>query len=439
MTSQSAVDAQNTGSRRKRGLLARLLGAAVALVLLWMVARNVPWDDVLVMHVEQAGETVHELSFTGEIEGDWKTSSVRFVADLPSVWELREERPQAWSALPEALRHELQGEHPLTLRENSLTLAAGTAIGFPLLEWRPAIGRVFGDLQWTALLPAMGLLFLCSVFIVTRWWRLLAVMGCATRWMGALRVTYVGLFFNVLVPGSSGGDLARVWLVIKGHPESRPQAFMSVILDRVLGLAAMGLLAAGAVLGNDSRFEILRLPVSLVALAMIAGLLAMGSQGLRRLIRLDAILKRLPQGERLARMDAVLCSFASRPGEVLLALALSIGNHVGASMAVATLGTALGADLSLLDYVCIATVVNTLTAVPISPGGLGVGEVLSGSLFVLAGESLTLGVATSVTYRICLALLGLAGGVVLLAPGGRQLRGDFETASRELAGEGPGV
>lgn len=420
-----------------RGALMRLLGALVALGLLWLAARNVPWEDQLLVSVELPEELgkpdAKELLFTveGDLVGDWKDPKVGFVAQQEALAEARLQQPDAWQLLPERLRMELEVGQELNLSENLVHWSDGTSLPLPGLEWRPAIGRVFVDLRWTALLPALGLLVLCTLFIVTRWWVLLAAMGCGTRWLSALRVTYVGLFFNVIFPGSSGGDLARAWMVVKGHQDRRADAFMSVILDRLLGLVAMGLVAAVAVFGNDERFAVLRLPVGLVAASMILGIGALGSRRLRRWIKLDQWIERIPHGGRLARLDHAVRTLSSHRGQVVMAILLSVGNHLGASMAIATLGTALGADLSLLDYVCIATVVNTLTAVPISLGGLGVGEVLSGTLFALAGDSYTLGVASSVTFRICLALLGLGGGLALLAPGGRQMRSDLQEAGRE--------
>lgn len=422
---------------RGRGLLMRLLGASVALGLLWLAAKNVPWEDQLMLRMElpeqahQAGAKQLLFTVEGDLVGDWKDPRVGFQAHPEALVQARLQQPDAWQLLPERLRRELEAGQELDLSEDLVHWRDGSSLELHGLEWRPAIGRVFVDLRWTALLPALGLLLLCTLFIVTRWWVLLAAMGCGTRWLSALRVTYVGLFFNVIFPGSSGGDLARAWIVVKGHQDRRADAFMSVILDRLLGLVAMGLVAAVAVFGNDERFAVLRLPVGILSAGMILGIGALGSRRLRRWIKLDQWIERIPQGERLARLDQAIRTLSSHRGQVLVAVLLSVGNHLGASIAIATLGTALGADLSLLDYVCIATVVNTLTAVPISLGGLGVGEVLSGTLFVLAGDSYTLGVACSVTFRICLSLLGLAGGLILLAPGGRQMRSDLQQAERE--------
>ncbi len=56
---------------------------------------------------------------------------------------------------------------------------------------------------------------------------------------------------------------------------------------------------------------------------------------------------------------------------------------------------------------------------PITPSGWGVGEWAFGSLFHVLASPSTLGVAVSVAYRLLSMLLGLAGGLFLLLPGGR--------------------
>ena len=64
----------------------------------------------------------------------------------------------------------------------------------------------------------------------------------------------------------------------------------------------------------------------------------------------------------------------------------------------------------------IATIVS---AIPAAPGGWGLGEATYGYLFDLLGASAAIGVATSITFRLCQLLFSLLGGLFLLAPGSR--------------------
>ncbi len=55
-------------------------------------------------------------------------------------------------------------------------------------------------------------------------------------WANTLRLTFLGLFFNLVLPGITGGDLPKALMVVREHPERRAHALASVVIDRLLGL-----------------------------------------------------------------------------------------------------------------------------------------------------------------------------------------------------------
>lgn len=402
-------------------LAKKLGGILVAALLVWAVARSVPWQDRLLV---TWAEDAEEVEYVGTIEGPWKVVQVEYTLEVP------EEAPAA-TEHPDWARHLQEGA---TVVASATGLSAGdTTFEFHQLEWRPGIPRVLREMRLSAVIPAFLILVACSLLVITRWYVLLLAVGCPTRWFQVLRVTYVGLFFNLVLPGMNGGDLARAYWIVKGHPEKRAVALMSVFVDRLLGLFAMTLLATVAIYTNNDRFEPLRLPVLAVCAAMLVGGLALINPHLRRLVRFDALVSKLPGGQKLQSLDSALRLYAARPKAVALSILLSMANHLGAALALYLLGQGLGDHHSFHDYVCLATVVNTLSAVPITPGGLGVGEMLAGSMLRLAGGSYTIGVAASITYRVGLFALGLLGGLVLIMPGGAAIRRDL--AEAEAAGE----
>jgi uncharacterized protein (TIRG00374 family) len=178
-----------------------------------------------------------------------------------------------------------------------------------------------------------------------------------------------------------------------------------------------------------------RWPVTLVFLAVLSMLWIGLHPWPRRLLRLDRILERLPQKERLRSIDRALSLYARHPGEMALAIALSGLNHASLALALYTLGHAFGDTLSWLEYLGIAAIANTVSSVPIAPGGWGVGEALYGYLFHLLGAPTALGIAVSVSYRLLNTGLGLLGGVFLLpfVPGAREVRAEIQTEGADAA------
>ena len=296
-------------------------------------------------------------------------------------------------------------------REGSLAAAR--------IAWRPGMARTLREIDPLRLLPALGFLVLASLTVVTRWWRLLSLNQCPTRWYDAFRYTYAGLFFNAVVPGFNGGDVARVVAVVRDHPDRRADALMTVVVDRAIGLVAMVVLGTGVILASDERLDALKLPVALFSALLLAGLVAYFLPWVRRVLRFDAIVSRLPQADRIRRLDLAARALVRHPGEVALAAALSFGNHLLGGLAVYSVAAALGTTLGLGDWIATMAIANTLAAVPISPGGLGVGEVLFGSLAATLGSTYAIGVTTSLLYRLALYAMSLLGGLVMLLPRGR--------------------
>jgi len=78
------------------------------------------------------------------------------------------------------------------------------------------------------------------------------LLGTAVRWDYLLKVqeirlpvlkvwiiTMIGIFFNQFLLGSTGGDVIKVFYIIKLAPDRKTRATFSILVDRVLGLLAM--------------------------------------------------------------------------------------------------------------------------------------------------------------------------------------------------------
>ncbi|MBI1381380.1 MAG: flippase-like domain-containing protein [Planctomycetaceae bacterium] len=379
----------NSAPARRR--IWRWLQPVVVLAILAAVASRLPFEDQLILSADGGGEERH---LTGSITGDWKQGQVVF-------------HPSEAPAEPRVLRQDKGG--------------SWNADGQPA-ELRPSMQRVFASVHPGGLALAFLAFFTALSFGITRWWRLLWIAGCNVRWWDAFRLTYLGMFFNLVVPGLTGGDVVKAVLAVRENPGRRADALVSVVMDRLLGLVALAALAMVVIVWLGGPFEELRLPMALALVAMVVGALVYTSTALRRLVRFESLLARLPLGQRLLEVDRAVLVYTRRPGEVLLAFALSLGNHFAAIAGVMALGVAFGVPQSVIgwwQYVAIVPVANIVSALPIAPGGWGVGEAAFHFLFELVGASGAMGVAVSVTYRLCQLVVGLLGGLYLLRPARR--------------------
>ena len=58
-----------------------------------------------------------------------------------------------------------------------------------------------------------------------------------------LRLYFIGMFYNLFLPGGIGGDGYKVWLLQKNFSVSTKMIFQSVLFDRLNGMVMLGLLS----------------------------------------------------------------------------------------------------------------------------------------------------------------------------------------------------
>ena len=405
----------------------RFVKPVLALAILALVAWMLPWQDQLTM-TQPGGE---RLTFPGSIaEGsDWKLDEVGFLVDPDLLDGVGIQAHGASSAAPGA---------PLELaavRGGPVTAPSVEGVLGSEAAWEPGMPTVFASVELGGVALAMALFFGALIFGITRWWRLLHLVGCDTTWWNVLRLTYLGLFFNLVMPGLTGGDVAKAVLVVREHPERRGKALMSVVVDRVIGLLTLALLALVVILLSGETFAALRLPMLGFCAAGFGGALLYFNKTLRRAFRFDALLARLPLGDKLKTLDEAAHLYMAHPVELVVAMALSLGNHASAILAVWALGTSFGvtaAEVGVLDYFALVPIANIVSSIPIAPAGWGVGEAAYVFLFKLIGASASLGVAVSVSFRLCQVLLSLLGGLFLLAPGAKAELAELEHEVAEV-------
>lgn len=394
--------ADEHGGGGKRRLFA-FLRVALGLAVLAFVARSLPWRDQLAWK-DPAGA---EQSALGTIEGDWKADEVRFrpAPEAVAPAELEPDARARWGS----------GE-PLVLRRGESWGGLGA------IDWKPGMPRAFASMESLWLVRAVGLFLLSFLVVVTRWWRLLALAGCPTSWFNALRLTFLGMFFNLVVPGLTGGDVIKAVIVARENPRRRADALVSVVVDRILGMGSLALIAAAVILVSGDAFRELRLPLFGLLAAGLVGVLLYASPHVRRGLGLSKLVDRLPLGDKLRSLDRAALVYLGHPLELSVAVLLSLFNHAVIIFGVQCLGHAVGVDaqaVGLRDYFVVVPVANIVSALPLAPGGWGLGEAAYGVLFKMIGASATLGVAISVVFRLIQLGFGLVGGLFLLLPGAK--------------------
>ncbi len=101
-------------------------------------------------------------------------------------------------------------------------------------------------------LTAAVVLFLISYCLNAKRWQLLAdAVGLHKSFSALLQYCYVGLFFNLFLPSTVGGDFSRGYYLSKGTGKYK-SAFYSVLADRTVGIAVLFLFATIGILAGPA-------------------------------------------------------------------------------------------------------------------------------------------------------------------------------------------
>jgi len=196
-----------------------------------------------------------------------------------------------------------------------------------------------------------------------RWWILSDSLAFPGRWRTYLGFYFVGMYFNLFLPTSLGGDVLKVHFLSREEGR-RFLAAYSVVGDRLFGLIAMLFLGAAAV---QLKPDVL--PGHFVIFLSLGGLVILC--GLVGLPFLHRFLKLWP---RISQHLTGLLALWQRPRMIVVVLGLSFCLQALGMGAVALLGAGIGIEIPLTFYFASLPLVTIATLIPISFSGIGVRE-----------------------------------------------------------------
>lgn len=270
-------------------------------------------------------------------------------------------------------------------------------------------------------------LLLCGVVELCagiRWKVLLAVQGVALSWTRTFALLLIGVFFNFFIPGGTGGDVVKIYFLLKETPGHRTAALLSVLVDRIIGLFALIVLAGAIIAARWSWLTSTPDTASAVwTTLVILGVSFSGIMFSFHVTSLGLVHRlpaRFPWRDKIAELALAYGMYGRAWRPSLGAFVLSIVAHLGYFATFYCAAASLrgsGARIPSLDELCsIMPVVNTITAMPISLGGVGIREGLF-QIFLgqLCGVPEAVAVVISSTGYLLTMFWGLVGGAIYLA------------------------
>ena len=315
-----------------------------------------------------------------------------------------------------------------TLRKGAFLLLR-LAFGVAILGYLAKSGQInFSTLvwlfrAWPLTLAAVGIM-LFDIFIMSIRASLLFRNARLTLSVGhSFQLNLIGFLFSTFLPGAAGGDIAKVVYATRENRGRRAEVATVLILDRLVGLFSLVLLP---LLFAPFFPDLLRAVSVLRGLlyldALLAGLMLVGAA----LVMFFAptrlwvawLLGRWPGIKSLALrvLDAMAVHGKAR-GDLFVAVVLSLLANL-ALVVVTALGLyAVSPGSFSMRLALVAPIGHLVNSLPLTPGGIGVGETAFNALFKLSGMSG--GAETLLCLRVWNVPVGLLGLLVYLLGMGR--------------------
>ena len=268
------------------------------------------------------------------------------------------------------------------------------SLTFGLLYWIVDSGKldlsqtkIIIEKKWFFILFVIPALFLCMIIQNLRWWLVLRCMQIKIPFNYALVLTWIGNFFNTVLPGLVSGDVLKGIYLQKETTYLWTPIYTSLLVDRLLGLLGLLFLFLFSSLkfGLENK-EFLHN----ISLFIKIGIMGVGVFLLFLFLPTKwktTCKKWIPDFLQTAILSQVWQSFAylrCKKKELLFSVILSVTIHLIICLIIYKISLLLFPEsLSFWQQALLIPLGLVVTALPIAPAGVGVGHIAFDNLYNL--------------------------------------------------------
>lgn len=244
-----------------------------------------------------------------------------------------------------------------------------------------ALGREFTRISLPEASLGIAIIALQPLFSAVRWKIVFSALNSILSLKKLVRITYIALFFNQILPAGVGGDVIRVVLA-RAEGSTLRDAISSTVLDRIFMLLVLitmfGLSQAffsfGLELPRSYSILIGVLTVTLIAVLVVIAL------EIAPIWRLP-----IPFIGKLEGPANQARKILMNPKTLSLTVIISAISHINIMVCVYFFMIALGADVTIGQILMLMPIVLLAAVIPVSFGGWGVREAMMITVFAQLG------------------------------------------------------
>lgn len=238
---------------------------------------------------------------------------------------------------------------------------------------------MLGKLDYRWALSGFFLIPVLITCLTLRWKIFLEQADISLPFRKVFMLTWAGQFFNTILPGSTGGDVYKIYQICRLNPQSRHISASTVLADRFSALLALFLIIAAGLLYDSSLLKILPTKGNFGVLPWAIGLAFIMVAGVLVLIFLWIFRSFLRK--RILDLFGVLREAVTLNKGFREALIFSIAIHALSFLCFFLFARSLGVPISYVQVLIILPVLLLVVLLPITVNGHGLREVVMIGLF----------------------------------------------------------
>ena len=273
--------------------------------------------------------------------------------------------------------------------------------------------------NWLLLVFALVAYFGAIITNCVKWAILLQAQVRGVPFFALLRYTFIGVFFNNLLPANIGGDVMRGY-ELSAHTERKLDAAASVIVDRLIGLLAFVTSAAvaSAVAIVTIHLQSLNV-VGFVAIVALAALVLIFAVLFSRRLRIRishlfnfALLR--PFAPIYGRLADAFSAYRFRYKTLFIAFIVGVCGLMLTNIVNYALSESLGGGISFLAICLFNPLIGLVLLIPISIGGIGINQNAYVFFYGLVSVPRDHALAVSLLMQGLIIISSLPGGLLWL-------------------------
>ncbi len=273
---------------------------------------------------------------------------------------------------------------------------------------------------------AAGLVFFAINFLILwRWMIVMKALDLKFHWKSAFRWFFFGLFWNLCLPTSVGGDVIK-GLGLSKETKHKPKVFASIVLDRLSGFSGIVIMSGLAFVGGRSVIEnpwIIASIAAMAAVSLVLVIVLFNHRVFSWVTKVFSLWPKVTTALMSLHYDIVLMK--GRQKETVYIILISIAAQVMLAFVFYLTAKGLHQDLPFKYFIIFSPLVCVATALP-SIGGLGIREYSWAHLLFAVGVAKEIGVGLAIINSGFMYMVGiLMGGllyVIALSSGRVQYR-----------------